>query len=516
MVNRFSFVRTILFFSFCAVLLGYIVASPFNWMALSVYGSVLLLFTIPFLLRWHHAWLIASWNMNAMFFLIPGAPLWLVMVAISALISAGTYALLEKKKYLYVPELVYPLIFITLVVVATGALKGGMGLHILGDSSGGKRTIFILAAILGYFALTARSIPTERASTYGSVFFLGGATAVIGNLLPLVSPSLYLIFAVFPPEQSGFQEMGWVEGEGFLRFGGLTLAGLAIYCSMLAVYGIRGIFDLSRPLSFFPFRFRGGFGVNKPWRLLIFCSVLIISLLGGFRSMIVTVVLTFAIQFYYEKLFSSVLFPVFLTTCIMGALILFPMANKLPLSMQRTLSVFPVNVDPVARNSAQTSTEWRINMWKRLLPEVPQHFFLGKGFGINPRDLEILSSEESRGQVDTLELSLMSGDYHNGLLTIIIPLGIWGVIGFGWFLIAAIKVLLQNYRFGDPSLVHLNRFFLVYFIARVLFFLIVYGSFYSDLFLFTGLVGMSVSLNGGVKKKSSLQNKLIYPQEAVA
>jgi hypothetical protein len=517
MDNRFSPVRTVLFFSFFAVLLGYIVASPFDWMALSVYGLVFLAFATPFLLRWHHALLIASWNMNAMVFLLPGTPLWLAMVILSLLISVGAYALIDRKKYSYVPQLIYPLIFIAVIVLATGALKGGLGLHHYGGgSSGGKRTAFILGAILGYFAITARTIPPHRAALLASIFFLGGATAVIGNLLPLVSPSLYLIFAIFPPEHSGFEAMGWVEGEGILRLGGLAHAGSAVFCAMLAIYGIRGILDLSRPLSIFPFRFRGGFGVNKPWRLLIFCSVLLISLLGGFRSMIVVIVLTFAIQFYYEKLFRSPLFPVLLVVCTLTLAIILPMANKLPLSMQRTLSVFPINVDPVARNSAQTSTEWRIKMWKRLLPEIPQYFFIGKGYGINSRDLEILSSEESRGQVDSMELSLMAGDYHNGLLTIIIPLGIFGVVGFGWFVIASVKVLSQNYRFGDPSLVHINRFFLVYFIARVLFFLIFYGSFYTDLFFFTGLVGLNVSLNGGVKNKSSLQNKLAYAEEAIA
>ena len=96
-----------------------------------------------------------------------------------------------------------------------------------------------------------------------------------------------------------------------------------------------------------------------------------------------------------------------------------------------------------------------------------------------------------------MEVAWMAGDYHNGPLSVIMPLGIWGVIGFIWFLVAAIKMLSKNYKLGDPSLLNLNRFLLVVFIAHTIHFFIFFGSLYSDMFFFTGIVGLSVSLNGG-------------------
>jgi hypothetical protein len=39
---------------------------------------------------------------------------------------------------------------------------------------------------------------------------------------------------------------------------------------------------------------------------------------------------------------------------------------------------------------------------------------------------------------------------------------------------------------------------LAYFITRVIIFFFVFGSLYSDMAFFAGLVGLSVSLNGGV------------------
>ena len=62
------------------------------------------------------------------------------------------------------------------------------------------------------------------------------------------------------------------------------------------------------------------------------------------------------------------------------------MANRLPLTFQRALSFLPVNIDAGVRADAQASLDWRIEMWKALLPQVPPHLLLGKGYAITPED----------------------------------------------------------------------------------------------------------------------------------
>ena len=74
--------------------------------------------------------------------------------------------------------------------------------------------------------------------------------------------------------------------------------------------------------------------------------------------------------------------------------------------------------------------------------------------------------------------------------------GIWGVIGVLWFWFACLRVLYLNYRHGDPALRTYNIFFLAYYITKVVMFLFVFGGLYSDMFYFTGIIGLSVSLNG--------------------
>ena len=108
---------------------------------------------------------------------------------------------------------------------------------------------------------------------------------------------------------------------------------------------------------------------------------------------------------------------------------------------------------------------------------------------------------------------MTSGDYHNGPLTIVIPFGIWGVVGFGWFVVGSLRTLYHYCKFGDPGLRNINRLLLAFFLAKVVAFLFVFGSFFSDLFAFTSLIGFAVSLNGLPRK--SIEQEEPMPEGAV-
>jgi O-antigen ligase len=92
----------------------------------------------------------------------------------------------------------------------------------------------------------------------------------------------------------------------------------------------------------------------------------------------------------------------------------------------------------------------------------------------------------------------IAGDYHNGPLSVIIPFGIWGVLAFLWFLIAGVRVLWRNYRHGDLELRILNTYLLSTFLVSIITFTFVFGAISTGLVAFTGVLGLSVALNGGV------------------
>src|SRR5207248_1296256 len=123
---------------------------------------------------------------------------------------------------------------------------------------------------------------------------------------------------------------------------------------------------------------------------------------------------------------------------VFASAVILPFTDRLPLNIQRALSVLPVPVDPMAKLSAQSSSDWRVEMWKHLLPQIPQYLILGKGYAFNPNDIAMMRTIHG-GEVGS-EGTEIVGDYHNGPLSVILPFGIFGAIGFLWFLGAAWRV----------------------------------------------------------------------------
>jgi hypothetical protein len=205
------------------------------------------------------------------------------------------------------------------------------------------------------------------------------------------------------------------------------------------------------------------------------------------------------IQFTIEKLWLTRFTPILLGLAAAAGVLLFAFSERLPLSAQRALSFLPVKVDSTVEYDAEGSVEWRLAMWQVLIPEIPHYFLLGKGYSIDPEEIYFANIGGGAGD-PAAQAEIVAGDYHSGPLSLIIPLGIWGVAGFFWLLGAGINVLYRNFRYGDPALRNINAFFLAYFLMESIVFFMVFGAFKNQLFMFTGILGMSVCLNGGAAK----------------
>jgi len=106
---------------------------------------------------------------------------------------------------------------------------------------------------------------------------------------------------------------------------------------------------------------------------------------------------------------------------------------------------------------------------------------------LQPSRKSYLNKAVRRGVIYTVdEATLINGTYHQGILTIIIPFGIWGLLLFGWFCWSALKILCRNSRYGSESLRVINVFLLSMFICRLVFFIFLYGQFEMDLPVFVG------------------------------
>jgi len=488
--------KSLIIFGICiplALLVGYLVATPTDMMSFGALGLILLALCIPFLLRWHYPALIACWNANMIVFFLPGQPsLWMLLTAVSLFLTVLACIMDKQIRFLSVPSINRPLIFLTLVVLVTAKLTGGIGVRSMGGGMyGGKKFIYILAAIAGYYALSSQRIPLDRARRYTGLFFLSGMTGAISNLIYLAGPAFYFLYIFFPVDNAIGQAMEDFSTTAvdahFGRLPGFTAAAMAAFYYMLSRYGIRGVMELS-----------------KPWRLLFMLFCFALSLLGGFRSAVIIFGLICLAQFYFEGLFRTRLFLALLLACVLGGTGLVAFSTKLPLSVQRSLSVLPIEIDPAARLNAQATVEWRVEMWKLLVPQIREYFWLGKGYALNPTDMYLVEESIRRGLAKDYESSLLVGDYHSGPLSILIPFGIFGFAGVIWLLVAAVRLLYRNYRFGDPNLRTINTFLLSYFLSRAVFFFVGFGSLHSDLPLFLGVMGLSVALNRGIRDWNSL------------
>jgi hypothetical protein len=485
MNNAPAILRSLIIYAICvplALFIGYLLANPMDTSAFAEAGVLVLVLVFPLLLRWHQPLLILSWNLNATVFVLPARPdLWLVMAAISLGISLLQRALGGVKQLISVPQVTWPLIFLIGVVVFTAKMTG-LGMRTMGSEVyGARHYLYLLGAIMGYFALSARRIPPERAGLYVGLFCLAGLTGFITDLTLIMPGFLRYIYLVFP---ASFSAAGAERiNAGPMRFGGAWYVSFAIFSFMLAKYGIRGIF-----LS------------GKPWRLVIFSLAPGYLLLGGFRGFVLLIAMMFALQFYLEGLHRTKLLPIFVVLGIVMAVALIPLASSLPGQYQRALAFLPLDIDPHIRQEAEGTVNWRVEMWKAILPQVPRYLMLGKGYALSANDFQLLAGPDAaiRNTFAEDQLYALNGGYHNGPLSVILTFGIWGAVAFIWFLAAGIWVLYRNYCYGDSALRMVNLFLLVAFVSRSIFFLGIYGALDADMLIFCGWLGLGVALNNGV------------------
>ena len=481
----------LLVFGICvplALFLGYELATPSDLSSMFWVGLTFFLLFIPILLKWHHEALIITWNVSLVAFFLPGAPAVGYLVGgLSLFFAAAKRALLREGNFIQCPSVSIPLILLAAIVVFTAQQTGGIHARALGsDAWGAMRYFQVLGAIAGYFAFVSQPIAPHRAKLMAALFFLSGVTTVLPVLIALAGPGLQSLLVLFGRTSIMATETTALSMD-LQRFIGVTFMSQAVCWFMMLRFGIRGILDWYRPL-----------------RIIIFAVMFALGLLGGFRSFLILFAVVSVVQFYFEGLFRTRVFVWFSLAGVLGATLLFAFADQLPGPMQRSISFLPVRIDPAIRRDATGTLDWRLEMWSETLPTVPRYLLLGKGYNFDGMDFYLTMRSAERGIARSYDASMISSDYHQGILTLIIPFGIWGLLAFSAFCVASLRVLYRNYRYSPPEFRLINTFLLSYFTGRLFFYLILYGEFDIDLMLFTGVVGFSLSLNGGMRQEDAV------------
>jgi hypothetical protein len=476
-----------------AILLGIMLATPLDASSLMIVGIVFMVLLTPIMLKHHHGFLIFSWGafMNAFF--LPGQPpLWMLMAVLSLFFSILTRAVNRNNyKFLNVPSLTWSLLALSLVILVTAQLTGGIGLRSFGSEVyGGKRYFFLFGAVLLYFAFVWKKIEPEKSQFYAGMLLLTSVTAGFSNLAYTLGPSFNFLFLLFPAEWAIQQAMSDFGGPeiALTRVSGLSPACGAVISFYLLRYGLAGVLDLRRPM-----------------RIIMVSLALAIGLFSGFRAHLVLQMLLVFFLFLSQKLYRTRLLPLTIVACCLAFAFVAAVSDRLPLTVQRSLAILPLRLDPVAVQDAKVSMEWRLDMWNVVIQELPKYLLLGKGYALDPTDIFLTEEAVRRGQLSSYESAISAGDYHNGPLSILMTFGIFGALTFSWVLAAGTRVLWKNYRYGAPELWNINSFLLAFYLAHLVFFLVIFGSFQTDLVFFTGIFGFSISVNHGVRKREDLE-----------
>lgn len=475
-----------------AALMGYLLADPMQVEAMLGVGMVVGFLALPLLLKWHHPLLVFSWNASLIVVFLPGDPdLWMFMGLLSLGLTVLNRFLDPNFKPNNVASVTTVLIVLAFLVYLTAKMTGGVGIRSFGGGVyGGRKYVLIWFGIIGYFALSSRRIPQANAFWVTAIFFASSITAAISTIAYKLGPAAWFLYAIFPSSHAlhlAAKDFGTGYVDAISRYSGFSVAGIGIVPVFLMRYGIRGLLDW-----------------HRPWRMGLLLVVIAFSLLGGFRSTLVYFLLLFAVQFVVEGLHKTRLLPAAFAASVLALALLAATASKLPMPIQRSLSVIPMMpVKEAATVDSENSSNWRKEIWKRVAPEISHHFWMGKGLTASARNYYLETQAYRQGLGDEYELTILTGDYHSGPLTLMIPFGIWGVIAFVAFLGAGLRVLWLNRNQGTGWLPNINRVLLSVFVTKIVFFFGVFGSFATEFYTFTGVVALSISLNGGIATASA-------------
>lgn len=488
-----------------AVIVGYLLANPLDYSALGFIGILVFILVSPVFIKWHYPILIFGLGCPATCFFLPGRPpLMQVVVMISLCVAITERILNSEKRFLRVPAMTWPLLFLVAVVAMTAELTGGIKLHAVageGGGGGGRKYIEILIGIATYFALTSQAIPRKHWKWYLMLYLLPPLLGIISQLFPFLPSPLNYINLLFPPIQMGTEDV--VIGQ--TRLIPFSFAVGTVVAYMMARYGLRGMFMH-----------------HHPGRALIFVTAFLLMMLGGFRNLFGGTVLTLGLMFYFDRLYRTRLLPVLLLAGVLCLAMMVAFSDQLPYTFQRSMSFLPLKWKSEVLVDAQGSSEWRFAIWRDTWPKVPQYLLLGKGYGLTEEDYQMLGAGTFAGagasHVDASQEGLaIAGDYHSGPLSTLMPFGVWGAIGICWLMGATLFVTYRNYKYGDPELRAYNVYALASCISSIIAFFFIFGAFNNAMVGYGGLAGFSIALNGGLAKRpaKTASNPLIKSRPAL-
>ncbi len=323
----------------------------------------------------------------------------------------------------------------------------GLGISLMQDYYGGKGYILYLQGLIAYIAFSSLKTNSD---TLGKVLYWSVIVA-------LLFTSINTVKNLFAPEEAAMEMGEELTGERLRNSKFLTISVMVLQL-LIIKYSVKDFF-------------------KRPWWIAVALGACYGVMISGFRSAIANVVFVFAIvTMVYKRWITVIALPV-LSLGVLTVMSSVGVLRDMPYGLQRVCSVVPfLEVNPSIARNAQSSIDWRTEMWEWALDDRQNYIqdrVYGDGFARSTRLLMGLSYEKMYGLArDEQEEFASNGLWHNGMISTIQAMGYVGLalscivylIGSIYALIVSRVYMYHKYRvpilfFTTSFLVKLCSFF---------------------------------------------------------
>ena len=334
------------------------------------------------------------------------------------------FILTDRRSLSFGPAYIWaPMLFIALILIYHWGKGGNIGIASFGSSSAGARKTFtILCGMLALPAILWFKSPGDKFLRSIPLLYLIGCLLdfvpyLASSLAPSIAPTIFRIYSGVNIEAFSSTIAG--RESDIVRIGSLGTLSLSIQLVLLSYFRPK---EWIRPSRFF-----------VP---VISILALVGSIFSGFRSYLFNyLVASFTALFFSVRWTALLIFPIaalFITTLVLGQ----GSAFELPLTIQRTLSMFPGKWSTLASSSTESSNDFRANIEKTYREEfMAKSWMLGDGYKYDSKIMldtalsfytrNIMNDKlsESRGYIT-------QRDHHVGWVAVHHPIGTVGFVAF--------------------------------------------------------------------------------------
>lgn len=440
---------------------------------------------------------------------LPGSPpVW----ALGTLVTLGIFTLrfaMHKKELYLKLDIIDLAIFLQVCVLAQAYIRNPSGLLILGgDTAGGKPYLNFGVAIVAFYCLSM--VKTDKKMFKFAVISMviamlcDGFLGVFADFVPRLAN---LILPIYSNVNAGVAFSGQAASNDYSQFrasgafGSLGYSlGLICFCMARPLYCITPI----RPVLF-----------------ITTSLALVAVLLSGFRSTLLYLFAIYVVSALVRRKYLDIVIVIVVGFFTLGGLMVSGQIQSLPFGAQRALSFLPVEVSAAAKADAETSSEWRFEMWRLALSSdrYIQNKLLGDGFALSAREMQA-QIDAAQGfatgsYIDNMEGFLLRGSYHGFHVETIRFTGLVGLIAAIFAMIVffwkSLK-LIDHYR--NRPLFPYVAFLCIPFLIYPFWALLVFGAYRNEFPQFLAMAGLLKMLDS-LRRREILEeyNQSVNPTQ---